>query len=74
MTEAEDYDIAMSIADAIRRRSFMRWFTDIGILLLSVGLWGGWLIVETLLHHWSIKTGDTEPWQSGDEKEFWIVF
>jgi uncharacterized membrane protein YvbJ len=68
-----DYDIAMSVEDAISRRSGVRWVVDIIALVVSVGFWGGFLAVEFLIHHSNLKKGETKPWEDGDDKEFWIM-
>lgn len=71
-SEGVDYDIAMSIEDAISRRSGGRWIVDIIALIVSVGFWGGFLAVEFLIHHRNLNKGEAEPWEEGDEKDFWI--
>jgi len=71
-SDGVDYDIAMSIEDAISRRSIARWILDIVALFVSVGFWAGFLAVEFLVHHRNLNKGKTEPWEEGDGKEFWV--
>lgn len=71
-SEGVDYDFAMSIEDAIARRSIARWIVDITVSIFSFGIWIGFVAVEVLVHHRNLKKGDTEPWEEGDETEFWI--
>lgn len=68
-----DYDIAMSIEDALSRRSTGRWIVDVGLLLVTAGFWIGFLAVELLTHHRNLNKGKTKPWEEGDETEFNIM-
>ncbi|WP_394358921.1 zinc ribbon domain-containing protein [Halapricum desulfuricans] len=68
-----DYDIVMSIEDALRRRTRLRLILDLIALLVTAGFWAGWLIMEFIHHHYNIKKGETEPWEEGDEKSFNIL-
>lgn len=71
--DGADYDIVMSIEDALRRRTGFRLVMDVIALLVTAGFWGGWLIMEFIQHHYKLKKGETEPWEEGDEKSFNIL-
>jgi uncharacterized membrane protein YvbJ len=69
----EDYDIAMSVYDGLNRRSSTRMIVDIIALVATAGVYGVYLAIELLKHHRNIRNGDTEPWDEGDSKEFFII-
>lgn len=71
--DGADYDIVMSIEDALRRRTGLRLVLDVVALLVTAGFWAGWLIMELIQHHYKLKKGETEPWEEGDEKSFNIL-
>jgi hypothetical protein len=68
-----DYDIVMSIEDALRRRTAFRLVMDVIALLVTAGFWAGWLAVEFISHHYNLKKGKTKPYEEGDEKTFNIM-
>lgn len=71
--DGADYDIVMSIEDALRRRTAFRLVMDVIALLVTAGFWGGWLIMEFIQHHYKLKKGETKPFEEGDEKSFNIL-
>lgn len=73
VSDGADYDIAMSIKDGLERRKLTRLALDIGLLFMSVGIWGGFLIGEFIAHHYNIRKGKVKPFEEGDEKDFFIT-
>lgn len=69
----EEYDLAMSIQDGLERTKLARLVIDLGIIVVSVGLWIGIMVAEYLVHHSKLKKGEREPFDENDS-QVWHLF